>query len=102
MTPVERMARAICLITRPEADIDYIRSIPVHPLWEASLQQARAALAALREPSETMLSAGDSVMPQIAKGEDITTGYDALKEAWPAMIDAALTESTPADPIPRR
>lgn len=51
-----------------------------------------------REPTEAMLSAGDSTMPQIAPGQDITTGYDALKEAWPAMVDAALSsaqENTP-------
>jgi hypothetical protein len=59
-----------------------------------------------REPTEEMLSAGDSMMPQIAAGEDITTGYDALAEAWPAMIAArpavpsalASTGEQPASP----
>lgn len=46
------------------------------------------------EPTDAMLSAGDSMMPQIAAGEDITTGYDALKEAWPAMMNAAALSST--------
>lgn len=51
---------------------------------------ARVAVKAMREPTDAMLSAGDSMMPQIAPGQDITTGHDALKDAWPAMIDAAL------------
>lgn len=54
---------------------------------------ARAAIAAMRDPTATMLSEGDSMMPQIVDGQDITTGYDALKEAWPVMIDAALAPS---------
>jgi hypothetical protein len=41
-----------------------------------------------RAPTEAMLAAGDSTMPQIAAGEDVTTGRDALSEAWPAMLDA--------------
>lgn len=64
---------------------------------------AVATIAAMREPTDAMLSAGDSMMPQIAKGQDITTGYDALQEAWPAMIDAALSDETmtaPTEPKP--
>lgn len=52
---------------------------------------AEIAVRAMRVPTEEMLSAGDSMMPQITKGQDIATGYDALKEAWPVMIDAALS-----------
>lgn len=53
----------------------------------------RLAIGAMREPTVAMLDAGDSQMPQIASGQDITTGYDALKDAWPAMIDAALADA---------
>lgn len=56
---------------------------------------AELAIYAIREPTAAMLNAGDSVMPQIAAGEDIMTGYDALKEAWPIMIDAALLSQCP-------
>lgn len=40
-----------------------------------------AVIEAMREPTETMLAAGDDVM-----GE----GYGALRQGWRAMIDAAL------------
>ena len=56
-------------------------------LWRL---RAVTAILAMREPTEEMLAVGDSMMPQIAKGEDITTGRDALAEAWPVMIDEAL------------
>lgn len=59
-------------------------------LWR---EVARTSIEAMREPTEDMLGAGDSKMPEIAKGQDITTGRDALAEAWPAMIDAALKET---------
>lgn len=53
-------------------------------------EQGRAAIEAMRKPTDEMLAAGDSMMPQIAKGQDVSTGLDALAEAWPTMIDAAL------------
>ena len=67
---------------------------PSMATWTA---YARAAIEAMREPTNAMLNAGDSQMPQIAKGEDITTGYDALKAAWPDMIDEALRQAGDGD-----
>jgi len=42
---------------------------------------ARAAIEAMREPTEAMLEAGDTAM---------TRNHDTSEDAWPAMIDAAL------------
>lgn len=104
MDMVERVARAIFeqeLRNHPEPY--EITPLLPPPIWDdpgrlspfgkdCYLRCARAAIEAMREPTEGMLSAGDSMMPQIAKGQDITTGYDALKDAWPAMISAALEQ----------
>ena len=80
---IDRVARALLAARerRGHGDIDFV-------------DDAYAAIVAMREPTEAMLAAGDSMMPQIAAGEDITTGRDALADAWPAMIDQALADGT--------
>ena len=50
------------------------------------------------EPTAAMLSAGDSQMPQIAPGQDVTTGYDALPDVWRDMLAAAPTPLAQPDP----
>lgn len=80
---IQRVARAL-------AQLEGHENLPT--LQSAYEQRARVAIEAMREPTDRMLSSGDSMMPQIARGEDITTGYDALREAWPEMISAALEE----------
>jgi len=62
---------------------------------KASLKHARVAIQAMREPTEGMLAAGDSQMPQFHPDEGYLTGRDVLVDVWPDMIDAALTESAP-------
>lgn len=54
--------------------------------WPAWRPVARAALEAMREPSEAMLKAGD--LP--GWDDSVTVGLSG--EVWQAMIDAALTE----------
>jgi hypothetical protein len=99
----ERIARAI------EATMFAPHELPLSgDLHQKYLETADAALAAIEasgthavvpmEPTPEMLSAGDSMMPQIAPGEDITTGYDALVDAWPAMLAARPRQPDPAAP----
>jgi len=67
-TMIERVARAIC--QEEVGALDY---------WETYLPLARAAIAAMREPTERMSAAA------YPKGRIL-----AGKKAWQAMIDAAL------------
>lgn len=84
MNMIEKMARAMQAADRVRA-----------ATWEdesdgnrwAYLQMARAALTALREPTDAMTSAD----------ENVHWGYSChvcggLKEGWYALIDAALKE----------
>lgn len=62
-----------------------------NPDWKAWVPQARAAIAAMREPTDEMKSAGDSMMPHFADtAGTFVTGYDVAGEVWTAMADAAL------------
>lgn len=56
--------------------------------WVAVLSQARAAIEAMREPSEAMEKAGD--LP----GWDDSVSVGLSREVWQAMTDAALAESS--------
>lgn len=89
MTPVEKMARAIIETGLPSRDF------AINPICAEELAVAvpmvRAALEALREPSEGMLMAGTDELDPI-KG---ATAYPTDEEAtgvWQAMITAALDE----------
>ena len=83
MTPIEAAARAIC---RAEHIVRYgsyhwrmgelDRRVEQH--WEAHIPTSRAALAAIRDPSEAMIRAGE--------GETTPEG------CWSMMIDAALAD----------
>lgn len=59
-----------------------------------SLRHARAAIEAMREPTEAMLGAHEAVC--VFRSQDEREDYrDNLREAWATMIDAALaTQST--------
>ena len=56
------------------------------PAWTAWSDDARAAIEAMREPSEGMIKAADEDTP------DVLTPFDA-RDIWTAMIDAALSET---------
>jgi hypothetical protein len=96
-TMVERVARAICSktniamegVTEIHLDNpDYV--IPAHkrtdgvaiPRWKLYVEQARAAIEAIRQPTKAMIEAG-------AKGSGEDSEMTALG-AWEEMIDAAL------------
>jgi hypothetical protein len=74
---IERVARAI-------GDWDSGRAMVLDA--NDCRQIARAALEALREPTEGMLLPGAETLP------DYDPGCDDAKNCWQAMIDAALSE----------
>ncbi len=85
MDMVERVARAILVSEIPEADFDYCKYVPDHPLYERSMRAARAAIEAMREPTTAQLAAGQKAWAS-----------DDLKRSstlYRAMIDAALSHS---------
>ena len=76
MTPIERVARGLHSVRSKETVFDNLsRTIKGH-----YLKEARAAIEALREPSEKMMAAGNH--HDIASDED----------RWRRMVDAALAE----------
>ncbi len=83
-SPLERAARALCELDNnpPGATMDG------KPLWMDYLPEAKAALSAIREPSEAMVQAADASPCWIGHGEDEVI----WPVAWAAMIDAALEE----------
>ncbi len=87
MTPLERAAKALFdlqLEGDPDARWGYAPPI-VKSAWLAS---ARAALQAIREPSETMLTVGTNLDGDL----EAASSSFAVPEIWRAMIDAALEE----------
>ncbi len=69
--------------------------------WDApSMERVRATyrkavaatIAAIREPSEAMIKAGNGSKPYNLTGYCEGTIHPVVQRAWPAMIDAALEE----------
>ena len=100
-TMVERVARGICSAVAGNPDdvltlpgTETIRSdggLPVSRAtvietvrWRCHVVEARAAIAAMREPTDEMLEAGT---------DEATSGF--VSPVWRAMIDAALAEGKP-------
>ena len=84
---VERVAKAI------EATMFADHELPCDAeLHEKYCGTARAAISAMREPTEEMLSHGDSSIPRAEADKDghRMMGREVCLEAWKAMIDAAL------------
>ena len=79
---VERVARAIAR----NHDIDPDWGSP--PMWQTPwlIADARAAIEAMREPTEKMDTAGFGALP-LADGYSLA---DDFKKVWYAAIDAAL------------
>ena len=88
MTPLEAAARAICRTESIRGSLKgFLRSSELDRIvardWDNYVPAAIDAIAALREPSEAMVNAGE--------GETTPAG------CWSVMIDAALAEP----PTPR-
>lgn len=83
MTMIETVARAICDST----EADNFDALPADGIVRASyMQQARAAIEAMREPTITMAVAGSS----FAWFEGRTDEIGNTITTWQAMIDSAL------------
>lgn len=97
MTPLERAARALCT-DRDPGDT----SGGPHPSgtwiekgeawWTGYVDQARAVLEAIREPSEGMVKEGAYQIPCGQGVEEGPPNASDAKDCWQAMIDAALSE----------
>lgn len=87
MTPLERAARALA----DRADGGPWEHLPRahHQLY---IEDARAVLEAIREPSEAMKRAGTAVM----RGDGDDKYWADAVGAYAAMIDAALAEEANA------
>lgn len=85
MSVVERVARAIDVADGRDPDapanIRYPGGYPEGVSWKKQIPRARAAIEAMREPTDEMELAGWGAIPS-ADATDI----------WQAMIDAALRE----------
>lgn len=91
---VEKVARAICHplymklhpLQPPEVIDQYVEMN-----WSNHIKQARAAIAAMREPTEGMLDVGgEQVLPVEAVGRASPDRFGA-RAVFTAMIDAALS-----------
>jgi len=79
---VERVARAICEST--EADI--FDELDAHSIFRAVyIQQARAAIEAMREPTDEMIEAGLEHQVHTVENSRASTFV-----RWSWMVDAAL------------
>jgi hypothetical protein len=86
---VERVAKAICV---SEGAVDPDGSFEGVAHWERYAAEARAAIEAMREPTEQQVAAG------IVQARECTDNWTAAgscvaEHVWAAMISAAL--STP-------
>lgn len=86
MTKLEEVARAICVARdRPPEN------------WEWYEEAARAAIAALREPTEAMKDAGSDPHFDIHWCVHADGRPCEVDDVWKAMIDALLAEGAPTE-----
>lgn len=95
----ERVAAAIARIVEDRTSGDY----DIH--GEIATACARAAIAAMRDPTEAMEKAGERAVNSCLSGdvgEEGTLEADPWVPVWHAMIDAALaqTATDPETPVP--
>lgn len=93
MTVIERMARAICEadgIDQESPHPDYGSTTVDRPTkaWQAYELHARAALAAMMEPTHGVLGAGANVAYGITFDHKGTTGHERAAAHWSAMLQA--------------
>lgn len=94
MSVVERVARAICVVGYEDipnhADRINLNS-PNCKQWGLFIPEARAAIAAMREPDEAMLKAGSGAYRIATLGGEPSGGArDVAERVFAAMIDDAL------------
>ena len=104
MDMVERVARALYAIRMELAEganlPQYTWETERNPYREHCLREARAAIEAMRKPTDDMAQAGFAA--DAFRTQDIRLNVDfEPKAVWRAMIDAALTpEPQPQSPCP--
>lgn len=81
---VERVAKAADEVLR-----DFLKYPDDGALRDATLLIARAAIEAMREPTESMLRG-------VGDGEIVLASTESPASVWSAMIDAALTPPAPS------
>lgn len=86
MTPVERVARAICAAEVKRLGYAGDPAFFVEGFWRDHEPAARAAIEALREPSEGM---EEAAMPVLSQYPD----EGRPRAIWEAMISQALSET---------
>lgn len=93
MTPLERAARAIWEIHgSPSKGRDIVVTMgnpDPEPDWQRYLPEARAALEAIREPSDGMKKAGAATL---STDNSIAGRLMDAESCWEDMIEAALGE----------
>lgn len=88
---VERVARALCIADG--CDSDHISNDALdegRALWTCYADAARAAIDAMREPTEAMLAASPVVGTGLDDDGKWAVNTRPAKDVWSAMIDAAL------------
>jgi hypothetical protein len=99
MTKLEQVARGMWA-ARQAYGRKHWPNLPQLEAWddawpharEAIMEEARAAIEAMRKPTEAMSQAGGDIT--IPAGDYNYPIYGAADEVWNAMIDAALKEGT--------
>jgi len=64
----------------------YGGAVPIETVRGAEMDSARAAIKAMREPTDAMVTAGDTTFADYE-------GWGPPRETWPRMIDAALSDA---------
>lgn len=91
-SPIERAARAL-FEYEPGPYGDCVEwAIEQEFGWRARVAEVELVLKAIREPSESMVKAGNRSKPFNVKGYCEGTIHPVVQRAWPAMIDAALAD----------
>lgn len=84
---IERVARA--MYRSLDADPRFVGRAdltPEHPGWAEYCHQARAAIEAMREPTDAMIESARDYFPRVEPRDR----YAVISDCWRAMIDAAL------------
>lgn len=96
-TMIERVARAICVASgldpdRPFSSSNYSKETePQEFAWHEYLPEARAAINAMREPTESMVENGADSENTLEAMTDLTDAQ-SVRNIYHAMIDRALKD----------
>jgi hypothetical protein len=106
---IERVARAICRANgrdpdrlepgdAPGIDGQLPNGDPAHFVWKHYMDEARAAIEALREPTDDMIYVGEGYCDFMLPSTHDNSGEGRRKEfrmGWQAAIDHALNPQKP-------